>query len=791
MVDFARQIATEQVPNFTARSQGYSTAAIGDLFKNIGYSAQEAGQAIGEQAKSQAISDIQSTIERVDVDFGFVPSGEEPDAPAAFNSQLERMRRMGVAAQKSGGTLQQLYYSRLNAATRDLRAKYPGLAEKIDAEVAQIIGVNPREAARQEAIRAEGAAQRAFEANQSAKTKFYTEDGVALFAGIDPNTVDEATFNQHQIAMARWNQRGLMLKRAKEEGEWNIYSVEEAGNQIYSALMTNVESKVQPVLKKALSGVTLGAEEKQQLLSGIATARSQLTNALDRELYGWVSAENGIRTSDVNKVKQDILNRLSGVETLISKDQLNAANYFATLNSMTKDEDLNTVIQSNPAIRDYNALRNSGMTDETISRILNKKYDEEGGDDWTSAVTLGFASNTGGDFASVAAQLDSPTYGSTKRRNNNFRNTVKKSMDVLTESSNSTEVSNTVKNIYSGDTLSRALEFVDDGDLSLLVSLSNPRITKNIQKVNPEALNEYTNGLTQALFSSKSFRERLNTLRSVAPNNQFMLDPNGRIIYSNPEEQSRGFRQGTTLPSQVTMGTLQDINPVFDNIKKAVEASGSDWEGYITEFMQGRGIPLNKTEEVSQQTESQSSSLEGVQITPTSGTTTMAEFMGTDDRVASLYSDPVNLDIAAKTLVGEARGESSEGRQAIAEVLRNRSLASGRSIAEEAQLRKGKSKFGQFSTWNEGDPNLKLIEDLDETSPLYETAAQDFLTSANSDITKGATHYYNPDIADPAWAKDGNFVETTRIGKHVFGYLKKGDPYLKGLTKYRNRSEFD
>jgi hypothetical protein len=176
-----------------------------------------------------------------------------------------------------------------------------------------------------------------------------------------------------------------------------------------------------------------------------------------------------------------------------------------------------------------------------------------------------------------------------------------------------------------------------------------------------------------------------------------------------------------------------------------------------------------------------------VNVEPSSGTTTRAEFLGVDKAVGDLYEDKTNVDTAVKTAWGEGRGETPEGRIAIFEVLRNRALASGKSIDYEAK----KGNGSQFNVWKEDDDNYKVVTSFNKKDPNYETTVQEFLTSANSDITKGATHYYNPKKANPKWARDGNFIETARIGNHVFGYLKKGDPYLKGLSKYRNRAEFD
>ena len=343
------------------------------------------------------------------------------------------------------------------------------------------------------------------------------------------------------------------------------------------------------------------------------------------------------------------------------------------------------------------------------------------------------------------------------------------------------------------DKLSDISNLFTAGYAKFYTRLTSPSFVKVEDVENPDSY--YTN-ILRALKKTDKFNDDAVRLNDAAQSGgSISFNPaTGTLVYSrDPSKVSGGVYAGSrfapeipdTAIESVTKELIGKLNPILNNYYTMLKEKYSDPES-VNQRMGAMFNTLGIRAEVSQmQGEEVSSAQPDIQITPTSGTTTMAEFTGASEIVSSLYSDARNLDVAAKTLVGEARGETAEGRQAIGEVLRNRALASGRSIAEEAQLRKGGSKFGQFSTWNEGDPNLAFIQDLDETSPLYTQAEKDFLSSANSDITKGATHYYNPSIADPDWAKDGNFVETARIGKHVFGYLKKGDPYKKGLSKYR------
>jgi len=123
-----------------------------------------------------------------------------------------------------------------------------------------------------------------------------------------------------------------------------------------------------------------------------------------------------------------------------------------------------------------------------------------------------------------------------------------------------------------------------------------------------------------------------------------------------------------------------------------------------------------------------------------------------------------NLDIAARTIYGEARGESPEGRAAVAWVLMNR-LNKGRwgnNLSDVALARK------QFSTWNEGDPNREKIVNLSTSDEGYNDSYNimaDVAEGRIPDITKGATHYHAKG-KKPYWAVGQK--PSAIIGNHVF-----------------------
>ena len=149
--------------------------------------------------------------------------------------------------------------------------------------------------------------------------------------------------------------------------------------------------------------------------------------------------------------------------------------------------------------------------------------------------------------------------------------------------------------------------------------------------------------------------------------------------------------------------------------------------------------------------------------------------------------DCADLDILAKTIYGEARGESRLGQEAVAGVVINR-WKSGKwfngydtnndgmeSIAEVCQQIVRGSKYHQFSCWNADNPGLAEMNACNLYNAPFmvcmEVALAVIAQSGDArwtwrDKSNGATHYYSDWITAPAWAQDQK--PCVIIGHHLF-----------------------
>lgn len=127
---------------------------------------------------------------------------------------------------------------------------------------------------------------------------------------------------------------------------------------------------------------------------------------------------------------------------------------------------------------------------------------------------------------------------------------------------------------------------------------------------------------------------------------------------------------------------------------------------------------------------------------------------------------PGDLEILARTIVGEARGEPFEGQVAVAWVVRNRSAFPVRFGAGISGVC---LKPLQFSCWNRTDPSFHRVVTAALPDPVYAkalAAAALVLTGEVMDPTHGADHYIATSIKPPSWAK--SMKVTATIGRHIF-----------------------
>jgi len=131
----------------------------------------------------------------------------------------------------------------------------------------------------------------------------------------------------------------------------------------------------------------------------------------------------------------------------------------------------------------------------------------------------------------------------------------------------------------------------------------------------------------------------------------------------------------------------------------------------------------------------------------------------------SIENQPEDV-VLAMCLYGEARGEATVGKLAVAWVIKNRAQQRGSTIKQECL------RPYQFSSFNDQDVNRGKLLTAYKTDPANWARCEcvaDILMFT-MDPTHGADHYYAPAIVHPTWGEGNpNWIQTAEIGAHKFG----------------------
>lgn len=120
-----------------------------------------------------------------------------------------------------------------------------------------------------------------------------------------------------------------------------------------------------------------------------------------------------------------------------------------------------------------------------------------------------------------------------------------------------------------------------------------------------------------------------------------------------------------------------------------------------------------------------------------------------------------DMDIAARTIAGEARGEPYEGQVAVGCVILNRwRIGMGKSLFETCLQQY------QFSCWNTEDPNRRYISQMRTSHKVYQTAMKALMDAIDDPLRYGPITHYHAEGITPGWTKSMHRV--IQIGKHVF-----------------------
>lgn len=132
------------------------------------------------------------------------------------------------------------------------------------------------------------------------------------------------------------------------------------------------------------------------------------------------------------------------------------------------------------------------------------------------------------------------------------------------------------------------------------------------------------------------------------------------------------------------------------------------------------------------------------------------------------FSQDTDQVLLARMIWGEARGQSDLERVAVAYTAVNRANDGKKWNGET--VREAVLKPWQYSCFNSNDPNRdKLLDpqqyDAESFRECLDIAGK-VLSGEHSDPTNGATHYFNPKVVLPTWAKKMSKIGKINVGNN-------------------------
>ncbi len=121
--------------------------------------------------------------------------------------------------------------------------------------------------------------------------------------------------------------------------------------------------------------------------------------------------------------------------------------------------------------------------------------------------------------------------------------------------------------------------------------------------------------------------------------------------------------------------------------------------------------------------------------------------------------------LAVATIIGEAEGESFEGKVAVGKIIRNRTAlgyASAGNIADTVL------RPLQFSCWNTQDRRRDNICNTAFSSALCQESYRAWIESEKTTILPDDAVLYHATSIRPGWAIGGKVELISKIGNHLF-----------------------
>jgi muramidase (phage lysozyme) len=303
--------------------------------------------------------------------FVFAESGGRrtaKGAPPGVAGLGERVSSLQEAYNQ--GKLSESYYlGRLEAMTREVRAKYPGFREEVDGIVQNITGVVPANALRKSLVADLDRAERARQSKVGSDETFVRQN----LEHMHPNTLakwqrGEVQFNELQLEVAQNQRVNQMMDTERKE----LQLRKDRREAVQGDSIAVAEKDVQAEVTRNITGIVDGSggiakvremiqnpqkldqNQKDQLAQTFNVERERLTMAMRQKLNHRVYDD--LTIAQKNKIVEDGLVHLKDLEIAITNKDTGTLYRTANYLEAQKNEDMRRLLDKNEALRKSRAV---------------------------------------------------------------------------------------------------------------------------------------------------------------------------------------------------------------------------------------------------------------------------------------------------------------------------------------------------------------------------------------------------------------------------------------------------
>lgn len=528
---------------------------------------------------------------------------EENPMPRPVATQVARLGTMKAGAEAAGPSAETDYWIKLETKARELRARYPGYRDQIDAAFASITGSQPANAARRSALRDLAASQRAESSAANKIEKQFLQDREHLLR-YDPEITLEkyaANKSKYDVEAGKLMANDQKLKSDNLEldnMEKNAKHGAETTKRVFTEVAatevdTVIGAGIRALEKRVEAARKQGANVSPQEVDEINQAAAQLEHNIRTKLYNKanerrLNSKNELAPSyamrmggmdEINKIIDDQIAPIKFIQKAVSSTNGDGlAKAAANLVQMRKNADLIRLQDKIPEIR-IGAAMEQGLGSAAVGAMM------QGSGVYGKAVQALHDTSVLGVVGNGPGSAPPPKItdgllgergpdGKPKPPPGPVTRMYFKNWQTLATDENPEIAARAVESLYTDPKLLSSFTEKERG--KVFATLASPEFSKKmiaLGQTKPEAFAQYSAWVENS-FASVG-KPAVDTLqKDIVQFNRYKTEFNaeGWRFVATPNDKYNDYTSGSEMSSRYVERSLSPINGFLQQVRPVLEA---------------------------------------------------------------------------------------------------------------------------------------------------------------------------------------------------------------------------